>query len=102
MEPEDDAAVIAKLWTDYKDTGSREARDRLIVHYSPLVKYVAGRVSAANVSWAVDASGQWTTAANWSSSPSLPGAADSGYPPTGYPCRRARFPDPVSGCGRHS
>ena len=46
MEPEDDAAVIAKLWTDYKDTGSREARDRLIVHYSPLVKYVAGRVSA--------------------------------------------------------
>jgi len=46
VEPEDDAAVIAKLWTDYKDTGSREARDRLIVHYSPLVKYVAGRVSA--------------------------------------------------------
>jgi RNA polymerase sigma factor for flagellar operon FliA len=46
VEPEDDAAVIRKLWTDYKDTGSREARDRLIVHYSPLVKYVAGRVSA--------------------------------------------------------
>jgi RNA polymerase sigma factor for flagellar operon FliA len=46
VEPEDDAAVIAKLWTDYKNTGSREARDRLIVHYSPLVKYVAGRVSA--------------------------------------------------------
>ncbi|HZQ84984.1 MAG TPA: RNA polymerase sigma factor WhiG [Acidimicrobiales bacterium] len=46
MEPEDDATVISKLWTDYKDTGSREARDRLIVHYSPLVKYVAGRVSA--------------------------------------------------------
>ena len=46
MDSEDDATVIAKLWTDYKDTGSREARDRLIVHYSPLVKYVAGRVSA--------------------------------------------------------
>jgi RNA polymerase sigma factor for flagellar operon FliA len=46
VEPEDDATVISKLWTDYKDTGSREARDRLIVHYSPLVKYVAGRVSA--------------------------------------------------------
>ncbi|MBV8958548.1 MAG: RNA polymerase sigma factor WhiG [Actinobacteria bacterium] len=46
MEPEDDATVITKLWTDYKETGSREARDRLIVHYSPLVKYVAGRVSA--------------------------------------------------------
>jgi len=46
VEPEDDATVITKLWTDYKETGSREARDRLIVHYSPLVKYVAGRVSA--------------------------------------------------------
>jgi RNA polymerase sigma factor for flagellar operon FliA len=46
VDSEDDATVISKLWTDYKDTGSREARDRLIVHYSPLVKYVAGRVSA--------------------------------------------------------
>ena len=46
MDSEDDATVISKLWTDYKDTGSRSARDRLIVHYSPLVKYVAGRVSA--------------------------------------------------------
>jgi RNA polymerase sigma factor for flagellar operon FliA len=46
VDPEDDATVISKLWADYKDTGSRSARDRLIVHYSPLVKYVAGRVSA--------------------------------------------------------
>jgi len=46
VDSEDDATVISKLWSDYKDTGSREARDRLIVHYSPLVKYVAGRVSA--------------------------------------------------------
>src|SRR5205823_2314765 len=41
-----DAAAIEHLWSDYKRTGARDARDRLIVHYSPLVKYVAGRVSA--------------------------------------------------------
>jgi RNA polymerase sigma factor for flagellar operon FliA len=34
------------LWAEFKRTGSGNARDRLIVHYSPLVKYVAGRVSA--------------------------------------------------------
>ena len=36
---------IDQLWTDYKDAGTREQRDQLIVHYSPLVKYVAGRVA---------------------------------------------------------
>ncbi len=41
----EDLRVIDQLWKEYKDTGSRDARDRLIVHYSPLVKYVAGRVS---------------------------------------------------------
>ena len=45
MEHDDDVSVIEKLWAEYKATGAREARDRLIVHYSPLVKYVAGRVS---------------------------------------------------------
>ena len=46
MEEEDeDRTAIEQLWADYKLTSSREARDRLIVHYSPLVKYVAGRVS---------------------------------------------------------
>jgi RNA polymerase sigma factor FliA len=44
MEPEE-AAAIDKLWVAYKDTGGSEERDRLIVHYSPLVKYVAGRVA---------------------------------------------------------
>src|SRR5579864_4197051 len=44
VEP-DEAAVIDKLWVEYKTSGEREARDRLILHYSPLVKYVAGRVS---------------------------------------------------------
>ena len=37
--------VIGQLWAEYKGSTSLEARDRLIVHYSPLVKYVAGRVS---------------------------------------------------------
>jgi RNA polymerase sigma factor for flagellar operon FliA len=49
-EDEDEAAeaelaAVARLWDDYKSSGKREARDRLIIHYSPLVKYVAGRVS---------------------------------------------------------
>lgn len=43
---EDQAAGhIERLWVDYKATGAREVRDELIVHYSPLVKYVAGRVA---------------------------------------------------------
>jgi RNA polymerase sigma factor for flagellar operon FliA len=41
----EEAATVARLWADYKATATREARDRLILHYSPLVKYVAGRVS---------------------------------------------------------
>ena len=39
------SADIDRLWSQYKDSGSRRARDQLIVHYSPLVKYVAGRVA---------------------------------------------------------
>ncbi len=34
-----------RLWADYKASAGRDARDRLILHYSPLVKYVAGRVA---------------------------------------------------------
>ena len=37
---------IDELWTDYKANGTRDARERLILHYSPLVKFVAGRVAA--------------------------------------------------------
>jgi RNA polymerase sigma factor FliA len=44
VEPQSDA--ITKLWDDFKATGSMEDRNRLVVHYSPLVKYVAGRLSA--------------------------------------------------------
>ncbi|HEX2063118.1 MAG TPA: hypothetical protein VHE80_01715 [Acidimicrobiales bacterium] len=40
-----DARVIDQLWAEYKATASAGARDQLIVHYAPLVKYVAGRVS---------------------------------------------------------
>src|SRR5438067_2712753 len=45
MDGENDRMLIEQLWEDYKSSQTREARDRLIVHYSPLVKYVAGRVS---------------------------------------------------------
>jgi RNA polymerase sigma factor FliA len=38
------AAEVERLWTSYKDIGTNETRDQLILHYSPLVKYVAGRV----------------------------------------------------------
>jgi RNA polymerase sigma factor for flagellar operon FliA len=40
-----DKSSTDAIWEDYKRTGAMHARDRLIVHYSPLVKYVAGRVS---------------------------------------------------------
>ncbi len=33
------------LWEAYKRDGSPRVRDKLILHYAPLVKYVAGRVS---------------------------------------------------------
>ncbi len=38
--------VIGELWIEYKRTGARDTRERLILHYSPLVKFVAGRVAA--------------------------------------------------------
>ena len=43
--PADDVeSDLAQLWHDYKETGEQSLRERLILHYSPLVKYVAGRV----------------------------------------------------------
>jgi RNA polymerase sigma factor for flagellar operon FliA len=39
-------ATIAELWQEYKEGNTRDARERLILHYSPLVKFVAGRVAA--------------------------------------------------------
>ena len=35
---------VDQLWRRYKQTGDRDVRDRLVLQYSPLVKYVAGRV----------------------------------------------------------
>ena len=37
---------LERLWAEYKADQTRELRDQLIVHYSPLVKYVAGRVAS--------------------------------------------------------
>jgi RNA polymerase sigma factor FliA len=37
---------IAGLWREYKADGGPEVRERLILHYSPMVKFVAGRVGA--------------------------------------------------------
>ncbi|MCQ0023484.1 RNA polymerase sigma factor WhiG [Streptomyces somaliensis DSM 40738] len=36
---------LDELWRSYKETGDERLREQLILHYSPLVKYVAGRVS---------------------------------------------------------
>ncbi len=45
LEQAEAADSLAAAWRDYKDTGSSRARDLLILHFSPLVKYVAGRVA---------------------------------------------------------
>jgi RNA polymerase sigma factor for flagellar operon FliA len=37
-------AMLAQLWRTFKQTGDASLREKLILHYSPLVKYVAGRV----------------------------------------------------------
>jgi len=43
---EDPDAFIAELWTRYVVDRDSTLRDRLILHYAPLVKYVAGRVGS--------------------------------------------------------
>ncbi|MDF2977506.1 MAG: fliA [Actinomycetospora sp.] len=37
-------AGIAELWARYADDPRKSTKDRLVLHYAPLVKYVAGRV----------------------------------------------------------
>ena len=44
--PDDPTEALDGLWTEYKSNGTANARERLILHYSPLVKFVAGRVAA--------------------------------------------------------
>lgn len=36
---------LALIWQEFKSHGSAEARDKLILHYAPVVKFVAARVS---------------------------------------------------------
>jgi len=36
---------VLRAWDEYKSTGATGARDSLILNFSPLVKYVAGRVA---------------------------------------------------------
>jgi RNA polymerase sigma factor for flagellar operon FliA len=45
-DTEKTAAILAELWQEYKQDGAPEARERLILNYSPLVKFVAGRIAA--------------------------------------------------------
>ncbi len=46
-ETRDDAdTALAELWAAYVADRTPELRDRLILHYAPLVKYVAGRVGS--------------------------------------------------------
>src|SRR5438034_7765836 len=40
------AIELKDLWRRYKAEGSDKAREQLVVAYSPLVKYVAGRMSS--------------------------------------------------------
>jgi RNA polymerase sigma factor for flagellar operon FliA len=40
------AIELKDLWRRYKSTGDEQARERLVVAYSPLVKYVSGRMAS--------------------------------------------------------
>jgi RNA polymerase sigma factor for flagellar operon FliA len=40
------AVELKDLWRRYKNDGDQRARERLVVAYSPLVKYVAGRMGS--------------------------------------------------------
>lgn len=49
--PDEDAAsdtpdAVTGLWREYRRGADPSVRERLILHYAPLVKYVAGRVGA--------------------------------------------------------
>src|SRR3954465_3807138 len=46
METNVKAIELRDLWRRYKATGDTHARERLVVAYSPLVKYVAGRMAS--------------------------------------------------------
>ncbi|HEY2260062.1 MAG TPA: RNA polymerase sigma factor WhiG [Solirubrobacteraceae bacterium] len=46
METNVKAIELHDLWRRYKTSGDERARERLVVAYSPLVKYVAGRMGS--------------------------------------------------------
>ncbi len=37
---------LREVWSSYKETGDEKAREQLVLAYSPLVKFVAGRMSS--------------------------------------------------------
>lgn len=43
-EVDENLRLLKQLWADFKASGDSELREQLILHYSPLVKFVAGRV----------------------------------------------------------
>ncbi len=43
----DSRTDLSGLWSRYKETADSKARDALILNYSPLVKYVAGRLASS-------------------------------------------------------
>jgi RNA polymerase sigma factor for flagellar operon FliA len=43
-EQEQAEAALRTMWEEFKSDADPAVRERLIMHYSPLVKYVAGRV----------------------------------------------------------
>jgi RNA polymerase sigma factor for flagellar operon FliA len=46
-------ASMDNLWKDFKETGSKIAKDKLLLEYAPLVKYIAQRI-AINLPASVD------------------------------------------------
>src|ERR671919_2646739 len=44
-DPQENPELVG-VWDEFWSSGSPAARDRLILHYAPLVKYVAGRLAA--------------------------------------------------------
>ena len=46
METNLKAIELKDLWRRYKDDEDQRARERLVLAYAPLVKYVAGRMSS--------------------------------------------------------
>ena len=46
METNVKAVELRELWRRYKEDGDDAARERLVVAYSPLVKFIAGRMAS--------------------------------------------------------